>query len=328
MTAPELGYTFAAPGWFWLLPAVVAALLLRRRRAAVLPLAGASVAVELPRTWRQHLVWLPGGLEAAALLALLVALARPIERAAAPPSPPGRDLIVVLDTSSSMAATDLAAERTRLDVSKQLASEFVLGRRHDRIGLVTFARFADLRCPLTADREALAEILGGTTMVEKDGPEDATAIGAAIGAAALALRSATGRERAIVLVTDGEENVASVLAPDEIAPAHAAQLCREAGVRVHSVVVGRGNQKADGRFVPLDPSAVRQLAQVTGGRLFTAADGNALAGVWAAIDAVETSVFAPPGVVVRECFAPWVWLALVLAALARVLAATAWRRLP
>jgi Ca-activated chloride channel homolog len=327
VTGPELGYTFAAPGWFWCAPLLLAVVGRRVLATPALPWRRPDAA-PLPRTWRARLAALPLLLEALGTAALLVALARPIERTLAPPAPPGRDLMLVLDISSSMAADDLAPGRTRLVIGKQVAREFVRGRDHDRIGLVTFARFADLRCPLTSDRDALGEILGGLELVAKESPEDATAIGAAVGTAAVALRRTARAQQAIVLVTDGEENVAGPLAPEEVAPLHAAQLCRDAGIRVHGIVVGAGNQKSDGRFVALDTTAVQQLASTTGGKFFTATDAAALASVWAAIDALETAPAVATGIVVRDVFSWAVAAALVLFAVARGLAATLLRRLP
>lgn len=336
MSAPEYGWTLAAPGWLWLLPLLLVA---AWARARALPRAGFAPAPllaprtdghtqALPRTWRLRLWRLPACCEWLAVACVLLAMARPTERVPAPPAPPGRDLLLCLDVSSSMAATDLQPNRTRLQVGRELAADFVRAREHDRIGLVVFARYADLRCPLTRDHAAVQELLSGLSMVDKEGPEDATAIGAAVGRAAAVLRRSPAKTKVVVVVTDGEENVATALTPDEIAPLHAAQLCADAGIRVHAVVVGAGNQKPDGRFVALDTTAVQKLAATTGGRFFAAADGKALAAVYAAIDALEATPLQPPGVFEHERFTPALVLALGLFCLGRLLAATWLWRLP
>ncbi len=335
MTATTFGWALAAPAWLWLLPLLlVAAACRHRRRRSVLFAPAALLATrsaaagDLPCTWRTRCRHLPFALEGAAMACLVLAMARPVERTPAPPLPPGRDLLLCLDVSSSMAATDLQPDRTRHDVGVQLAADFVQARPHDRLGLVAFARYADLRCPLTRDHAAVRELLATLRLVEKEGPEDATAIGAAVARAAAALRSSAASGKVVVVVTDGEENVATALAPDEIAPLHAGQLCAELGIRVHAIVVGRGNQKPDGRFVALDTQAVQQLAAATGGRFFAASDARALGEVYAAIDALETTAPPAPGVFVHERF-PWALaLGLSLWALARGLRATALRRLP
>lgn len=333
MTSPAFGWALAQPGWLWLGPALLVALLVGVRRLprlqfAPAPLLARRQAGGLPRTWRTRLWLLPAALELLAMALVVVAMAGPIERVPAPPTPPARDILLCLDVSSSMAATDLQPARSRHQIGVALAADFVRSRPQDRLGFVAFARFADLRCPLTRDHVALTELLASLAMVEKEGPEDATAIGAAVARAAKALRGSAAKSKVVVVVTDGEENVATALAPDEIAPLHAAQLCAEVGIRVHAVVVGRGNQKPDGRFVALDTTAVQQLATTTGGRFFTASDGAALAAVYAAIDALEATAIQPPGVFVHERFPRLLALAVGLWALARGLLATCLRRLP
>lgn len=325
LAAAEFGFSFHDPRWLWLLVLLPLLVVARIRGCVGTAFAAAAFVREpapLPRSWRLRLRGLPFALELVALLLGTVALARPVHTVPLPPERAGRDVLLCLDRSSSMAATDLAPERTRLAVAIAAAREFVSARSHDRCGFVQFARYADLRCPPTLDHDAVAELLGTVTMVTKDGPEDATGIGGAIAAAAAVLQRSNARSRVIVLVTDGEENVANAAAPAEIAPLHAAQLCRELGIRVHTIVVGRGNLRSDGRFVPLDPTAVRQLAATTGGRFATAGDAAALRTVLADIDALEVTVFAEPRVLRREGFVVVLAAAIVALLLGHVLART------
>ncbi len=332
----ELGWQVAEPAWGWLLLPVLLVMAWRWRRLPRAPFAAAGLLttvtaaneLPLPRTLRTRLWALPACLSMLAMLAVVVAMMRPTAHRPAPALPPGRDLLLCLDTSSSMAALDLEPDRSRLDVGRAVAADFVRARPFDRIGFVAFARYNDLRCPLTSDHEALVVLLDKLTMVQKEGPEDATAIGAAVATAAAALRRSTAKSKVVVVVTDGEENVASALAPDEIAPLHAAQLCAEFGIRVHTIAVGRGNQKPDGRFVALDTTALQQLAAGTGGRFFVATDRRALAQVYAAIDALEANALQPPGVVVQEWFPLALALALLLWLGARSLSASCLSRLP
>lgn len=336
MSDPGYGWTLAQPGWLWLAPVLLLGALQRWRRAPRVRFAAAALVAEPPAadmpplraTWRARTWWLPGACQAAALACVLLAIAAPVERVPAPAPPPARDVMLCLDVSSSMAATDLDPARTRLQVGAELAARFVEARAQDRVGFVAFARYADLRCPLTRDHGAAAELLRSLRLVEKEGPEDATAIGGAVARAAAVLRRSPVPGRVVVVVTDGEENVATAQAPDEIAPLHAAQLCAQAGIRVHTVVVGRGNQKADGSFAALDTTAVQQLAATTGGRFFAAGDAQALAAVYASIDALEAAPVAPPGVRTLARY-PWaLGLALACWLLARGLRVRPWWRLP
>jgi Mg-chelatase subunit ChlD len=305
----------------WLASAVppLALLWWRMRRRAALPVAVAS-AEELPRSWRLRAGPLPGVAVALAFLAMATALARPVQRLPLPPERLGVDLMVCLDASSSMRENDLGEGRDRFAAAKAFAQAFGSARAEDRIGAVVFARFADLVCPPTLDRAAFAQLLDGVTMIEQDGDEDATGFGAAIARAAEVLARAKTAHKAIVLVSDGEENVASVAAPQEIAPLHAAQWCKGLGVRVHTVAVGKGRALPDGSFAPLDTTALREVAAASGGKHFVAADAVALAAVQSAIATAEQSAFAEPKTLVREWFAAAAacsWLLFWLAALAR-----------
>lgn len=322
----DTGWHLHAPHWLWLLAAVPLLAGWRRwRRPGVRFAAAVDVRPPLPRSWRVRAAWLPSALDAAALALAVVALARPVSLVPLPPVREGRDVMLCLDHSSSMAAADLAAGSTRLAVGTASAGAFVDARRDDRIGLVEFARYADLRCPPTLDHAAVRSMLGAVALVAKDGPEDATGIGGAVAAAAAVLQRSTAKTKVVVLLTDGEENVATADQPGEIAPLHAAQLCRELGIRVHAIVVGLGNQKADGRFVPLDPTAVQQLAATTRGRSYTVRDEGALRAVWAEIDALEATAFAEPRTLRRDGFAVLLGLAFAAAFTAHALARTTLR---
>src|SRR5262249_8723088 len=153
--------------------------------------------------------------------------ARPVERTQIPHQHPGIDILLCLDLSSSMAATDLDPQQDRLQVAKAAARRFVDARASDRIGLLCFARYPDLRCPLTLDHAALQQVVERVAMMPNDSPEDATGIGTALCRAAAVLRASQARAKVVILLTDGEENVATVQTPDEIAPLHAAQLCQQ-----------------------------------------------------------------------------------------------------
>jgi Ca-activated chloride channel family protein len=227
----------------------------------------------------------------------------------------GIDILLCLDTSSSMTANDMDRRRTRLDVAKAAAAEFVRGRPEDRIGLISFARYPDVRCPLTLDHEALAGILAGVTTVQGDGPEDATGIGAAVARAAQVLQGDRRRERIVILLTDGDENVAIEGAQGEIAPSHAAQLCSALGSRVYAVAVGAGGPR-------FDTAALRGMSQKTGGEFHEARDADAVAAVYRQIDALEKAGFEKPRYVIEDRFLPFLLAAIAALLLGRALETT------
>ncbi len=264
------------------------------------------------RSWRSRLHRLPRALQVAALLLVILALARPVRREPIPLETEGIDILLCLDISSSMTRNDLDPQKSRLDLARSAAARFIAGRPNDRVGLISFARYPDILCPLTLDHDALDTLLSRVTTVENDGPEDATGIGTAVALAARILSRSESDSRVVILLTDGEENVATTLTPDEIAPIHAAQLCEEFGIRVYSIAAGVGNPDQSGGWIPLDTSQIENLSEKTGGRFFTARDAGAVAKVYDNIDALEKVELQVSRYKVEERFLPFLIAAIAL----------------
>jgi len=332
------GLVLRDPGFLALLLLVPAAVLWRRRRGDPAVrfgpgalLAGgeaAGASARMPRSLRPALLPVPRILEVLGLVLLVVALARPASREVREDPREGVDVLLVLDASSSMTTNDLGGGRARLDVARDAAAAFVRGRPGDRVGLLTFARYPDLRCPPTLDHEALLRILDGVAPVAGESPEDATGIGTAVARAAQVLSASPLASRVVVLLTDGEENVAVEGTPDEIAPAHAAQLARRLQVRVHAIAAGRGRPDRTGTFVPVDTRAVEELARATGGGFFEAQDAAALRDVFTRIDRMERSAFAEPRYAFADRFLPLLALGIAFLLASRALASTVLQVLP
>ncbi|MEQ8763719.1 MAG: VWA domain-containing protein [Planctomycetota bacterium] len=258
----------------------------------------------------------------------VVALARPVERAPLPLRIEGIDIVLCLDVSSSMKANDLDPKRTRLDVVKEAAARFIEDRPQDQIGLVAFARYPDLLCPPTLDHAALSRILADLEVVESDTAEDATGIGTAITRAETVLQSSDARSKVVILLTDGEENVASADRPEEIAPIHAAQLGEQLGIRVYTIAAGKGRPSAGGEWIPLDTEQVRTVAERTGGRFFEAKDASDVTAVYGDIDALEKVQLEAPRYRLEDRFLPWLLAAIGLWLFGWLLRQTFWRALP
>ncbi len=318
------GYLLDAPAWLLLLAVVPCAWWWGHRRGRAAVRLGAFPVLEAAggaRPWRVRAAGVPGFLEALALVLWIVALARPVERIELERETEGLDVLLCIDVSSSMAATDLDPQRTRLEVARAAATRFAEGREGDRIGIVRFARYPDLVCPPTLDHDALVAMLGSITLVDGEGPEDQTGIGTAVARCAQSLRRAPAG-KVVVLLTDGEENVAVRGRADEIGPAAAAQLCADLGIRVYAIAAGLGKRERNGSFTPIETGAIESLAEASGGRFFAARDAQAVDAVYAEIDRLERAPISAPRYEDRDRFLPFAMLGLLLLLLGRMLGGT------
>ncbi|HEX4382590.1 MAG TPA: VWA domain-containing protein [Myxococcales bacterium] len=303
------------------------ALWLRRRRPA-LRFPGVSRLAALGLGRRLRFAWLPAALQIAAAGVLAVALARP----ELPSSPrdekserEGIDLAVALDVSPSMNAQDLG-DRSRIDTAKDVVAKFVERRPDDRTALVAFSGKAYTQVPLTLDHQAVAEAL---SHLEAGKLEDGTAIGDAVGVALNRLRDSTAKSKAVILVTDGDNNAG------RLAPKDAAEAARDLHIPIFPIVVGKGGaarvpigRGASGEIVygtaeaPTNPQLLAGLAETSGGSFQRATDAASLErGLHHVLDAMEKTRLKDERVttVPRELFGPLLAGALALGALGLVL---------
>lgn len=226
----------------------------------------------------------------AALLLAIIALARPQQGVSQSETETrGVDIVLALDISPSMAAEDFRP-LNRLHVARETAREFVRQRRHDRVGVVAFAATAFTQCPLTLDHDAVQELIQG---LDFGLAEDGTAIGMGLATAVAGLKESRTPGKVVVLLTDGQNN------RGQIDPLTAADIAKAFGVRVYTVLVGRGgvvpvpvDDPIRGRRIEMvrmdvDDATLAAIAEHTGGRFFRAQDPEALAGIYSAIDRLE-----------------------------------------
>ncbi|MDA0712059.1 MAG: VWA domain-containing protein [bacterium] len=268
------------------------------------------------------------------LVFLVVAMARPQSgREGREILSQGIDIVLALDVSSSMEAKDLANQRkTRLEVSKDVVSEFVSQRANDRLSLVVFAGESYTQCPLTTDYDVFQGFLNGVEIA--DGEWDGTAIGLGIATAVNRLRESEAQSKVIILLTDGKNN------RGEIDPTTAARAAKAVGVRIYTIGAG-----SDGtimqeqstifgkRFVPvkveIDEETLKQVADITGGRYFRATSAEKLEAIYQEIGEMEkTEIKMREYVDYRDLFENFLWAAMALFLLELTLANTRFRRLP
>ena len=174
---------------------------------------------------------------------LVVALAGPrLGYETIPTHRRGLDLIVVVDVSKSMLATDLPP--TRLARAKLAVQDFVTQLEGDRVGLVAFAGTAFLQAPLTVDYDA---VLNADNELDTEIiPRGGTNLGAAINLAVDAFGKAEAGNRAILLLSDGEPTTEG----EESAGLQAAQHAAETGVKIFTLGFGT----PEGSLIPLGSS--------------------------------------------------------------------------
>ncbi|MDM8349783.1 VWA domain-containing protein [Pseudomonas sp. sp1636] len=300
-------------------------------------LAGRRARANLP-AWRQQvpfaLLW----------LLLLGAAARPEWVGEPLPIPAsGRDLLLAVDVSGSMAYADMRwqdEEVDRLTLVKHLLGDFIEGRQGDRVGLILFGSQAYLQAPLTFDRRTVRTWLD-EAVIGIAGKN--TAIGDAIGLSVKRLRQRPADSRVLVLVTDGANT------GGEIEPMIAARLAAEEGIKIYPIGIGADPQRGGiaGLFglnpgLDLDEPSLRAIADLTGGEYFRARDSQELRAIEQQLDRLEPVTQQPT--LARPAQALYAWplsAALLLSMLLvgrelwtplrqrlRLLAQRPWRRQP
>lgn len=244
----------------------------------------------------------------------------------------GIDIVLAIDASSSMEATDLA-EVSRLEVSKQVVADFAGGRVNDRLGLVVFAGEAYTQCPLTLDYGVFLDFLKDVRIAEEDW--DGTAIGTAIATAVNRLRDSDARSKVVVLLTDGLNN------RGEVDPVTAARAAEAVGVRIYTIGAGSEGEitrRVDGGLfgprnvrvrVEIDEKTLKEVADLTGGRYFRATSEEKLESIYAEIGEMEkTEIKTREYVNYKELFALLLLPGVLLVGLEALLANTRLRRIP
>lgn len=316
--APELTHAQWQYPWF-LLGLVLVPLVLwrgsygedaRRPRLLLGTVAGFSAGPVGLRVWLRDV---PVALRAVGFALLVLSLARPLN-AVVPQSSEeeGIDLVLVLDLSGSMRAVienfpeDLArlapdrergVRATRLDAAKATIRDFVSRRKTDRIGVVVFGKSAYVLSPPTLDYHLLDSLVSRLRLDLIDASR--TAIGDALGVATARLRRSQAKSKAVILLTDGDNNAG------ELSPEYAAHLATVVGARIYTVQIGAGDQAEvqDGfdlfgqprystRFFPVNAELLQTVSQATGGESYVASDAQGLqASLHDVLDKLEKTKF-------------------------------------
>jgi len=311
---------FEAPWALALLALVViaAALELRRERGRGGGVLFSSLGL-VPRahtSWRVGMRWLLLPLRVVAATALVIALAAPsVVQAAFDVPAEGIDIVVVLDTSSSMTTPDLGGQ-ARIDVVKKVVHDFLGGLTNDRVGIVIFSAESMVLSPLTLDYAAAQRLV---EPVAAGRPlRDGTAIGTGLAAGLNLVRESTARGKVAILLTDGQNNAG------DVQPSDAAQIAKLLGVRLYTIGAVAARSRAD-----VDETLMKRMSEMTGGLYYRASDETALRDVYREIQTLEKArVGTRAFISTEDASLPFAAAGAAFLALQFVLALTVFRRTP
>ena len=310
--------SFLNPEFFWLLlliPAAAAWLYLKRNQQTATLKISSTAGFTGSKSFFVRLYPFLGVFRLLALIALIVAMARPrtVDISNKTKTTKGIDIVMAIDVSGSMLAKDL--KPNRMEALKKVAASFVDERPNDRIGLVVYASEAYTKTPVTSDK---AIILQAIESIKYDNVlQDGTGIGMGLATAVNRLKDSKAKSKVIILLTDGVNNAGF------IEPETASDIAKQYGIKVYTVGIGTNGMAEfpyaiapNGQFlfrmmqVEIDEQLMKNIARKTDGKYFRATSNNKLEEIYAAINKLETTEIEELKFYdYDEKYRPFVWLA-------------------
>ncbi len=194
-----------------------------------------------------------------------------------------RDLLLAVDLSGSMDTRDLKNDRgepaSRLNVVKEVVGNFVARRKGDRLGLMVFGAAPYIQVPFTLDTHLVTRLLHET---ETHMAGESTTIGDAMGLALRVFERSTASSRVLILLTDGNDT------GSEVPPLTAARIAADRGLTIHVIGVGDPTLAGEER---LNDAVLSEIARLTHGRYFHAANRKELSQIYDELDRLEQVKF-------------------------------------
>jgi len=201
-------------------------------------------------------------------------LADPIEQ-----SKSARDLMVAVDLSGSMEATDFTTadgkQISRLTAVKQVLADFAEQRKHDRLGLIVFGDSPYLQAPFTEDHRTWLSLLEETEIPMAG---QSTMLGDAIGLSIKLFESSETENRVLILLTDGNDT------GSRVPPVEAARVAEHKNVTIYTIAVGDPETVGE---EALDMEVLQSIADITGGSTYQALDTEQLEEIYVRIAELE-----------------------------------------
>lgn len=194
-----------------------------------------------------------------------------------------RDLMIAVDLSGSMQVKDFKTADNRivdrLTAVKEVLSEFVQGREHDRFGLILFGDAPYLQAPFTDDLSTWLTLLNET---EIGMAGQSTAFGDAIGLAISVFNNEQTKNRVLIVLTDGNDT------GSKVPPVEAAKVAAASDIKIYTIAIGDPEAVGEEK---VDLMVLNEMAKITGGANFQALNREELTAVYQQIDALEPQQF-------------------------------------
>lgn len=288
-----------------------------------------------PKSWRVKLMPLQLLLRIVTFTLIVIVLARPqTSNSWKNKSVEGIDIMLAIDVSTSMLAEDL--KPNRIEAAKAVASEFIIGRPNDNIGLSIFAGEAFTQCPMTTDHASLLNLLQNvrTDIAARGLISDGTAIGMGLANAVTRLKGSKAKSKVVILLTDGSNNMG------DISPMTAAEIAQSLGIRVYTIGVGTnkvapypmpvaGGVQYVNMPVEIDTKMLADIAAATEGDFYRATNTAELKNIYKEIDRLEKSKLNVKKFSKRyEAYQPFALAAAIALLVEILLRITVFRRIP
>ena len=288
-----------------------------------------------PKSWRVRLMPLQLLLRIVTFTLIVIVMARPqTSNSWKNKSVEGIDIMLAIDVSTSMLAEDL--KPNRIEAAKAVASEFIVGRPNDNIGLSIFAGEAFTQCPMTTDHASLLSLLQNvrTDIAARGLISDGTAIGMGLANAVTRLKGSKAKSKVVILLTDGSNNMG------DISPMTAAEIAQSLGIRVYTIGVGTnkvapypmpvaGGVQYVNMPVEIDTKMLADIAAATEGDFYRATNTAELKNIYKEIDRLEKSKLNVKKFSKRyEAYQPFALAAAISLLLEILLRITVFRRIP
>ena len=242
----------------------------------------------------------------------------------------GIDIMLMLDCSGSMICfDDMQDRRSRMEIAKKEAVNFIEQRDTDAMGLVVFGNGALSACPLTHDKTILREIISALdigTMVD----ERSTLLGHGMLAALNRLKKTNSSSKILIVLTDGQPSMNDV-------PIHVPlSIAQEMKVKIYTVGIGsdqggysvgpHGMMMSEG--AQLNEQLLQHIADQSGGRFYRARNAQEMREIYRDINKIEKRTM-PVNLYARyyDIFEPFLWLVIFLVMSELLLSLFVWKTL-